>query len=818
MSDYNGYDDTDDEDDDRLRIPATSTELDQQWTPPPSAALVNPVIRNFDTPAQASSNTVPAAPPASTNRPTAPPSDDPSPAPSQPQAAPADAARTPRTSPNSPTDAAPAPQVQPAATPASDTAPAAPDDPFAANAALYRQFNQSRAQQAAQPAPQPAQDDSTSGDSAPADAGPVDPFAANAAMYRQFNADQAAQLKYHASQGGATEVLPSGATVIKRDDDGNPMYRPGVVQPFVRGDDGNGYRVSRDEYGNQHYFNLADGAEGQDYHVDPVSGDQYLDVSGADGTSKREVIGQDPLVPRINDLVGQLKQHGTDAQAATLDIDRATNGVQGQGWLGAASLGDLRDNQRQLQKEIKPLQEQSDDLSSYASDSASPQDITQQKQVQQQLAYKQDRLDTIQSELDSREETIAAAKQRKDGIGQQHLDGLTTLDMLRRVKSIGGLNAVQDNLSTIAQGGSLVDENPSGGLGQSRWQKLASMGLVSQTPNADGTPGLLKVTPLGVSMLDSETQKSIQANPDQFMVTANDAPVLPHVARAAQNVASLADTTPPDDPTKAPPGLGDSSQAAGNPIQPAGATPARQDTTGTAASAGAGQSQQKPYAVAQDGTVKFDQANPTAAVLEAYKDGAIDAQTAQTSIQNAKKVEAAHGALTQFLQDHPQVAAAAEGLSTGGAFVGGGKLAVAGATASGINPAILAASSELGPFAWVPPALASAGEFVGGGLLASWAKKKAEQQLGQYTDAVQALQNGAKAYPKTAATAQFLPMLPEAVASVGGFARIGGVAADDLGATATTGQKIAAGATAIGKQAAVGAAAALPSKGSSARL
>ena len=566
MSDYNGYDDTDEDDDDK-KLPLASAGHDQSWTPPPSAALANPVlpadIQSFQTPAAASTNTVPAAPPASTNRPTAQPADDPSPSPSQPQAAPADAARMPQTSPSSTTNAAPAPQVQPAATPASDTAPAAPDDPFAANAALYRQFNQSRAQQAAQPAPQPAQDDSTSGDSAPADAGPVDPFTANAQLYKQFNAGQAAELKYHVSQGGATEVLPSGATVIKRDDDGNALFKPAIIAPFMRADDGTAYRVSRNEQNNQSYFPLADGVEGADYHVDE-SGQKYVDVSGADGSSRREIIGQDPLAPQITDLRSQLTQHVNSAAQANIQIAQATDGVQGSSNpLGAYNLGDLEDRAKSLTKDIMPLKQQLDDLSSYADDSSSD-DITQKQQIQQQIGFKQNILDQVQGELDNRQSIIADAKQRRDATAQQRLDSGTQLAVLQRVKQMGGLNSVQGDLNTIATGGAVVDPNATADASQSRWKALVSMGLATQQPNDDGTPGtMLKVTPRGVGMLDSDTQADIKSNPDKYMVSSTDMPVPPHVARAVQKLAGMADTSVPDDPTKAPPGLASAADSSG---------------------------------------------------------------------------------------------------------------------------------------------------------------------------------------------------------------------------------------------------------------
>ena len=455
-----------------------------------------PSIQSFQTPGAAATDTVPQAAPPPTPAPTATPLASMAPAFSaqSAQSAPADAVRTPQTSPSSTTDAAPAPQIQ-------------------------------------QPSTVPAPTDEGSGDSAPAASAP--PVASNAQLIRNYFQDQANQLKYHASQGGQTEVLPTGATVIKQDADGNPLYHPAVVQPFVRGDDGNGYQVSRDEYGNQHYFDLSQGQEGQDYHVDEQTGDKYVTTSGADGSSKREVIGNDPLVAQISGLKSDLQKHATTSQAADIDIARATDGTQGGGPLAAASLGDLRDRASSLQKDLKPLQQQLKDLSSYTDDSNStPQDLSAKQQLQQQVQFKQNILDTVQGEVDARDSTIADARQRRDGIAQQRLDGQTNLAVLQRVRQMGGVSAVQGDLSTLAQGGALPAD---------RAALLANVGLANEEPNTDGTPGtMLRVTPTGASMLPPDVQQSIAQDPSKFMVTGNDAPVQPHVARAAQNLVKLA--------------------------------------------------------------------------------------------------------------------------------------------------------------------------------------------------------------------------------------------------------------------------------------
>ncbi len=584
----NAYD-PDDQGDDELTSPSPSAASDDPVNVPAAARLANPVIRSFDGPAQPAADTVPSDP------------------------------------------SAPPPQDSPPTPPAAQPVQAAP----------------AQAPQSYQPSAPAADDDSTS--SAPA-APPSDND-----LVADYFARQKADLRAHKATGGQTEVLPiTGAEVPKRDDDGNLLYHPAVVQPLVRGDDGTAYRVSRDQYGNQHYFDIAQGQEGQDYHLDQNTGEKWVPVSGADGGSKREVIGQDPLVPQITALKSQLQKHTTTASQADLDISQATDGVQGGGELAAASLSDLRDQAAQASKTLKPLQQQLSDLSSYTPDddqsAAAPADVQAKQQLQDKINFAQQRLDAVQNEVDARDSIIADAKQRRDGLAQQRLDTGTQLAVLQRVRQMGGLDAVQGDLHTIANGGALVDPNMTGDATQSRWKALASMGLVNEEPTNDGTGTALKVTPLGVSMLDDDMQSAVKADPGKFAVTSN-APATPaHVQRAVGKLADMADTTPPDPNTTAP--------VPGSASQP----------TGAATSTAPDQSQDqpsKPYSVGQDGKLQLDPARITEGLTTAAKDGVISQQQMSQAMPDAQRAQNAITQGAKYSTQNPTLGDQLKGLGTG---------------------------------------------------------------------------------------------------------------------------------------------------------
>ena len=179
---------------------------------------------------------------------------------------------------------------------------------------------------------------------------------------------------------------------------------------------------------------------------------------------------------------------------------------------------------------LKPLQSQLEDVSILGDDgSTNPADAQLAQQLKQQVAFKQQRLAAVQQELDGRDAIIADARQRRDATAQDRINTQTSLAVLHTVRATGGMEALQSDLSTMAQGGALPEN---------RAKLLNTLGLLSNED--DGTGGAsLKVTPTGQSLLPSDVQKAISTSPDKFAVTDDDIDVQPQHAAAAQTLAGL---------------------------------------------------------------------------------------------------------------------------------------------------------------------------------------------------------------------------------------------------------------------------------------
>lgn len=116
----------------------------------------------------------------------------------------------------------------------------------------------------------------------------------------QSQRDNAATLAYQRGQGVAMATGPDGQVAPVYDPAGNTTYKPAVLSRLSRLDDGRAYRVTRDEYGNQHHFDIErDGQPGQDYHIDKQTGERFVVTPGADGGSRRASIEpvQAPTLP-----------------------------------------------------------------------------------------------------------------------------------------------------------------------------------------------------------------------------------------------------------------------------------------------------------------------------------------------------------------------------------------------------------------------------------------------------------------------------------------------------------------------------------------
>ena len=153
-----------------------------------------------------------------------------------------------------------------------------------------------------------------------------DPDADDKAQYAR---DNAASLKAFKAQGGATTIAPTGQEVPQYDGNSGLMFKPATLNPVTQLDNGRFYRVDRDATGNQNYFGIEDeGTEGQDFLVDPATGEKYVVTpTAAAGQSKRVVIGQNHYIPAANTIKALAQSHQDDAQQASQAVAQAQEGV-----------------------------------------------------------------------------------------------------------------------------------------------------------------------------------------------------------------------------------------------------------------------------------------------------------------------------------------------------------------------------------------------------------------------------------------------------------------------------------------------------------
>jgi hypothetical protein len=584
--------------------------------------------------------------------------------------------------------------------------------------------------------------------------------AAQESARQQAIRDNAASLRYQRGQGVAMQTNPDGNVTPQYDEAGNVKYKPAVVQPFTRLEDGRAYRVSRDEYGAHKYHDiLAEGQEGVDYHTDGKTGEHFVMADDGQGGKKREVLGVDPYIPKITALRGQIAQNAAQASAFDIAAAEAQQGFQGESGLRAMSLTDLRDLAKTLDDGIHPLRGRQTALERYQQGGGTLNSVQLDslKNSRLQLEQREPQAQALAEEIEAREGTIAEAHQQKTALQKDSLAAHQSSMVLSAARA--GAPTLRQDLHTILNGGALPQEKAA---------LYVQSGLLAEEAQPDGST-ILRVTRGALGVMPRPYQQMIQANSGRF-VLADPSPEADQMAKQVAKVAQRQEAVQPEEPA--------------DPV-------AGQDG--------------KPYAIGEDGKISLDSARPAKAIVAAWRDGKIDNVAAKELHAAASKVEETRAGLAGFFSEHPKIAAAIEGTSTGGAFLAGARLAPLAATASGLNTAIAGASAPLGPFAWVPPAIAAAAEAVGGGLLAVKAKHALEGKIAEHLDAVRALQEGAQKHPGIALVGELAVNLPHALTSVGNLTKIGSIAAADLGAEATTGAKALAAGKAVGKVAGVGA-------------
>ena len=599
------------------------------------------------------------------------------------------------------------PAPQPAYTPPAPAA--APENPVIRNFDTSAAASTNTVPAAATPPPAETPDQTPAGT----------PDQNNSRLVAQYHADQAGALRYHKSQGGDTEILPTGAEVPKTDQDGNHLFKPATVQPFTRLDDGQAYSVQRDQYGNQKYNRILDGQEGKDYHTDPQTGDQFVVNQG-----QRESIGQNPLIPQINQGHAQIEQYRQQSTQSDIDIAHAENGVQGQGPIRAASLSDLRQEVTGIDGDVKKLNRQITDLGTYTPDdagAADPNDITEKKGLQDQLAQKAQRRAELQKEIDARDSVIGDARQQRDTTRQSMLDLSSHVGTLQAVNKMGGVENVAADLHTIVNGGAIP---------QDRAQSLASIGLLSQEPTQDGQGTMMKATSTALPFLDDATKQALASDPSRFVlsqgVTAG------HVQQAA------AGQIPTDDNGTPPPTTN----------QPA-----------------------RNYQIGDDGQVNFVPGKLSAGITDAFNDGHLTKEQYDALLPKAALAEKAIEEQQKIAQENPAAwKAFVSGAGKGAAFT------VGAGPGAGLGSEIGGALGLLGgPFA---EATVPIGSFVGGlaggyigGSIASKGYEAVLDKLGQYSQTIKSFQDASALHPNYDAAgniASFAAGIPRGLAKAAG--------------------------------------------------
>ncbi len=452
--------------------------------------------------------------------------------------------------------------------------------------------------------------------------------------------DHAATLRFHKSQGGATQVGEDGQERIATDEQGRTLYKPAVISPLTRLEDGRAYRVSRDQFGAQHYFDIErDGAEGQDFHLDPRSGERYVTLSGDDGGSKRVVVGHDPLVTRFHALGEELKSHRSDLQQANAEIQRANAGQEGAQGFGALPLSELHKQRNALKRSYQP-------------DDADPQAAVLDKIIQ------------------SREAVITAANQRRATASEALAGKRNLADFLIAARQ--GSPTIQQDLESVLQGG---------GVPATRNTLHQHAGLLDLEAQADGST-ILRVSADGLRLLSPDVRRQVAADPDGYNIsssawnslTRSPRPTTPRMSAPAPNEAPAPVAAPTEGATTVP-----VSGSTPEPFSP----------------------EEKPFRVSPTGDISFDPRRLEAGLRGAFQAGHIDREKMGELLPLAQKAAKAMRDQEQLLESSgiaSKLKALGYGAGKGAAFLAAAPLGAGwGASAgSALGPVGAAAGGIIG--------------------------------------------------------------------------------------------------------------------------
>ncbi len=325
----------------------------------------------------------------------------------------------------------------------------------------------------------------------------------NAAAQSQRN--QAATNRYLKSQGAAMTVTPTGQETQATDPQGVGLYKKAVVEPFWRDPaDNEAYRISRNEYGNYQSDRIADGADGTDFHTDPQTGEQFVPVSGADGGSRRETIGQNHFIPAANAIKAAQQGHQADAEAAGQTADEAEQGVAGAGGLGSYALSDLKQYRQGLSRQVGDAQDTVDRADSYMRSGGTlngPQ-LDALRTAQSTLSQTSPQVSALENEIGTRQSAITQARQQRitstaamrDAAGFRNV--LSTPQGQTQVKAdlgsvLAGGNINSQQATRYATAGLVQDDGNGGYALTDRGLGILNGGRAPQQPTAAPIPAQL---------------------------------------------------------------------------------------------------------------------------------------------------------------------------------------------------------------------------------------------------------------------------------------------------------------------------------------
>ena len=207
-----------------------------------------------------------------------------------------------------------------------------------------------------------------------------------------------------------------------------------------------------------------------------------MQVPGADGTSRRETVGQDNFIPAANGIKALAQSHQQDAEQASQVASQAEQGVASADGYGSLSLAELRQSQSAAAQGVTDAQKIVDGITAYKA-AGHGLNNSQVNQLQTASAAVQNYGGLAQEQADeiaSRQQTITAAQQQRTASMGAFRDAQMVHNQIQAARTDEG-STLTRNLQAVAAG---QDIDPA----QAR--RYAAAGLLTSQPQADGSTSL----------------------------------------------------------------------------------------------------------------------------------------------------------------------------------------------------------------------------------------------------------------------------------------------------------------------------------------